>query len=91
MCSKSAQHIHKQIFNETSIEPFRRRLWEIKWNNLLTSNDANLAYNELLETFTSLYEDCFPRMKIKVKAWIPFRSWATKGLLGKNKNCTKNI
>ena len=91
MCSKSAQHIHKRIFNETLIEPFRRRLWEIKWNNLLTSNDANLAYDELLETFTSLYDDCFPRIKIKVKARNPFRSWATKGLLGKNKNYTKNI
>ena len=91
MCSKSAQHIYKRIFNETLTEPFRQRLWEIKWNNLLTCNDVNLACNELLETFTSLYDDCFPRMKIKVKARNPFRSWATKGLLGKNKNYTKNI
>ena len=29
MCNKSKQHIHKQIFNETSIESFRLRLREI--------------------------------------------------------------
>ena len=68
MCKKSEQHIHKRIFNETSIESFRLRLQEIKWDNLKTSNDSHLAYNEFLDTFTSLYDDCFTRAKIKVKA-----------------------
>ena len=54
MCNKSKEHIHKRIFNETSIESFRFRLWEIMWGNLKTSNDSNLAYNEFLDTF-SLY------------------------------------
>ena len=45
MCNKSEQHIHKPIFNETSIASFRLRLRKIKWNNLKTSNDSNLAYN----------------------------------------------
>ena len=65
MCSKSEQHIHKRNFNETSIESFGLRLREIKWDNLKTFNDSNLAYNEFLDTFTSLYDDCFPRVKIK--------------------------
>ena len=34
MCNKSEQHIHKQILNEPSIESFRLRLREIKWDNL---------------------------------------------------------
>ena len=54
MCKKPEQHIHKRIFNETSIESFKLRLWEIKWDNLKTSNDSTLAYNEFLDTFTSL-------------------------------------
>ena len=54
-------------FNETSIESFRLRLREITWDNLKTSNDSTLAYNEFLDTFTSIYDDCFPRVKIKVK------------------------
>ena len=45
MLNKSEQHTHKRIFNETSIESFRLRLQEIKWDNLKTSNDPNLAYN----------------------------------------------
>ena len=57
MCNKSEQHIHKRIFHETSMESFRLRLREIKWDNLKTSNDSNLAYNEFLDTFTSLYDD----------------------------------
>ena len=54
ICNKSEQHIHKQIFKETSIESFRLRLREIRWDHLKTSNDSNLAYNEFLNTFTSL-------------------------------------
>ena len=63
MYNKSEQHINKRIFNKTSIERFRLRLREIKWNKLKPSNDSNLAYNEFLDTFASLYDDCFPRMK----------------------------
>ena len=68
MCSKSEQHIYKRIFNETSTKSFRLQLRETKWDNLKTSNEKNLAYNEFLETLTSIYDDCFPRVKIKVKA-----------------------
>ena len=94
MCSKSKQHIHKQIFNETLSESFRLRLREIKWDNLKTSNDSNLAYNKFLNTFTSLYDDCFFRVKIKVKAQNSFRPWIPKALQSlqrKNKDCMKSI
>ena len=47
MCNKSEQHIHKRIFNETSIESFRLRLQEIR------SSDSSKGYNEFLDTFTS--------------------------------------
>ena len=67
MCNKSDQHIHKRIFNETSIESFRLQLREIKWDNLETFNDSKLAYTEFLDTFTSLSDDRFRRVKIKVE------------------------
>ena len=54
MCNKSEQHIHKRIFNEPSIESIRLRLREIKWDNLKTSNNLNLAYDEFLDNFTLL-------------------------------------
>ena len=76
VCNKSEQN----IFNETWIESFRFRLWEIKWDNLKTSNDSNVAYNEFLDIFTSLYDDCLPRLKIKVKARNPNRHWITKDI-----------
>ena len=53
-CNKSEQYIYKKIFNETSIGSFRLRLRETKWDNLKTSNNSNLAYNEFLDIFTSL-------------------------------------
>ena len=74
MSTKSEQHINKRTFDETSIVSFRLRLLEIKWDNFKTYSDSNLAYNELLDTFTSLYDDCFPRVKIKVKARHCFRA-----------------
>ena len=59
------------------LELFRLRLREIKWDNLKTSNVSNLAYNEFLDNFTSLYDDCFSRVKIKVKSRNSFRPWIT--------------
>ena len=85
MCNKSEQYIHKQILNETSIESFRPRLREIKWDNLKTSNDSNLTYNEFLDTFPSLYDHYFPRVKIKVKARNSFKSWITKAIAKSSK------
>ena len=75
VCNKSE---HSQAnFNEASIELFEVRLQKIKWYNLKT---CNLAYNEFLDTFTSLHDDCFPRVKVKVKVRNPFRPCITKGL-----------
>ena len=89
MCNKLEQHIHKPFFHETSIESFRLRLPEIKWNNLKTSNDPDLAYNEFLDNFTSLYNDWFPRLKIKVKARNSFKPWITKGIAKSSKKKQK--
>ena len=76
----------QKIFNETS---FRFRLWEVKCDNLKTSNDSNLAYNEFLVTFTFLYDDCFPSVKIKVKARNSFRPWITKDITKSSKKKQK--
>ena len=65
------------------------RLREIKWDNLTTSNDSNLAYNEFLDTLTSLYDNCSPTVKIKVKARNSFRSWITKGTANSSKKKQK--
>ena len=73
VCNKSEKHIFKRLFNETSTELLRSRLREIKWDNLKTPSNSNLAYNELLDTFTSLYDDCFLKVKIKVKARNPLK------------------
>ena len=65
------------------------RLREIKWDNVKTSSDSNLAYNEFLDTFTSLNDDCFRRVKIKVKAQNSFRPWITKGIAKSSKKKQK--
>ena len=58
---------------------------EVKWNNLKTSNDSNLAYDKFLDTFTSLYSVCFPRLKIKVKVRNRLRTWITRGIAKSSK------
>ena len=42
-------------------------------------------YNEFLGTFTSLYCDCFPRLKVKVKVRNSFQPWITKGIAESSK------
>ena len=83
ICNKSEQYIHERIFNESSIASFRLQLREIKWDNLKTSIDSDLAYD--LDTFTSLYDDCFPRVKIKVNARNSFKPWITKSIAKSSK------
>ena len=65
-----------------------------KGDNLKTSNDSNLAYNEFLDTFTLLYGSCFPWVKIKVKARKSITPWVTKVIaksFKKNKKLCGNI
>ena len=93
MFNKPEQHIYKRIFNETSIESFRLRLRQNKLDNLKASNNSMLGYYEFLDTFTFLYDDCFPRWKWKWKL-KNFRSWVTKDnpmSSNENENFTKNI
>ena len=50
-----------------------------------TSKDLNLAHNEFLDTFAFLYDDCFPRVKIKIKARNSFRPCRTNFFSSKKK------
>ena len=83
--------IYKQLLNEISIESLGLRLHEFKWDNLKTSNDSNVACNEFLDTFTSVYYKCFPRMKTKMKARKLCITWITKGIAKSSRKKTKTM
>ena len=51
MCNKSEQHIHKRIFNETSIESFRLRLHD----------RFNERFNERFKRFNKRFNERFCR------------------------------
>ena len=48
-----------------------------------------VASNEFLDTFTSLYDDCFPMVEIQVKSRNPFRPWIIKGIAKSSKKKQK--
>ena len=46
---------------------FKFKLHTVSWNNITNSSDTNKAYDNFIEIFSSLYEEDFPKKKIKLK------------------------
>ena len=49
----------------------------------------NNAYSKFLEFFLSLYNHCFPKIKVKLKTQRQFNLWITKGIRKSSKETQK--
>ena len=74
-------HITKREVNDKSIAYFKTPLSIVDWKHVLNENSPNNAYNEFLRIFFGLYNETFPKQKIKIKRKIFNSPWMTKGLL----------
>ena len=57
----------KRNYNENSIEPFKQQLREIGQVELKKCEDTNEVYKHFFETFISIYDGFFPKVKVRIK------------------------
>ena len=60
-------HMTERETNDKSIAYFQIFLSIVDWKHVLNENSPNNAYNEFLRIFFSLYNEPFPKQKIKIK------------------------
>ena len=74
------EFIYKRNYSSNSIETFKQKLREVNWNEVKQSNNANESYAKFSEICTSLYEECFPKFKIRLNQRKNLSPWITKGI-----------
>ena len=78
-------HITKREINDKSIAYFKNLLSIVDWKHMLHENSPNNAYNEFLRIFLGLYNEAFPKQKIKIKRKSFNSPWMTKRLIKSSK------
>ena len=74
--------IYKRNHSVDNINKFKKRLSEVKWQEILDNNDANDDYNTFIEQFNKVYDECIPLKKCTInRKKHPMSPWITKGLL----------
>ena len=64
-----------------NVAKFKGRLANVHWDELSECKDTDCAYRCFLDKYTTIYNDCFPLKKVKVKNVTLSKPWITKGLL----------
>ena len=74
------QCILKRKICDQSIKTFKQKLRDVIWDDIKITESVNFSYNRFLQIFLSLYNKCFPKIKIKLKPQKHFRTWITLGI-----------
>ena len=77
---ETEQYILKRNIFDQSINKFRQKLSDVTWNDIKIFDSVNHSYNRFLQIFLSLYKECFPKIKIKLKPQKHFRLRITLGI-----------
>ena len=46
------------------VEKIKYKLRTVSWDSITNSSDMNKAYDNFIEIFSSLYDECFPKKKL---------------------------
>ena len=65
----------KRNISEQSIKKFKQKLRDVTWDDIKIFDSVNHSYDRFLQIFLSLYNECFPKIKIKLKPQKNFRPW----------------
>ena len=77
--------IIRRDLSNNSVEKFKYKLRTVSWDSITNSSDTNKAYDNFIEIFSSLYDECFPKKKIKLKPLKYNNPWITKRIKRKQK------
>ena len=79
-----------RCFNKDNKEKFRVSLQNQSWNEVLSSNCPNQAFDIFHDTYFSLFEIIFPEKSVKFnKNYHPIKSYMTSGLLKSRRTKSK--
>ena len=74
---KTEQYILKRNICDQSIKKFKQKLRGVTWDDIKIFDNVNHSYNRFFQIFLSLYNEYFPKIKIKLKLQKHFRPWIT--------------
>ena len=77
--------IYKRHINKNSIDNFKTKLSDTDWDYIQDLTCPNQAYDRFLNGFMPLYNEAFPKVKIKVKHKSLLSPWMSKALLKSSK------
>ena len=77
---KTEQYILKPNISDQSIKKFKQKLYNVTWDYNKIFGSVNHSYNRFLQIFLSLYNECFPKIKFKLKPQKHLRPWITLGI-----------
>ena len=77
--------IYKRFINNETIQYFRILLNNVTWEEVENTDCPEKACNTFLDKFQVIYDQAFPKTKIKLKTKSLLSPWITKGLLKSSK------
>ena len=77
---RTEQYILKRNICDQSIKNFKQKLCDVICDDIKITDSVNHSYNRFLQIFLSLYNECFPKIKIKLKPQKHFSPWITLGI-----------
>ena len=80
--SKGNVLIYKRTYNTESIELFKQKLHETKWDEIMPFQNPDDAYKAFLKRFSILYDTYFPKTENKDLQ----SPWITKGIRRSSKH-----
>ena len=81
--------IFRRDLSDISVEKFKCKLRTVSWDSITNSSDTIKTYDNFIEIFSSLYDECFPKNKIKLKPQKCNNRWITKGIKKSSKRKQK--
>lgn len=79
LCTMTSWNIRRRIYNQEHLNRFREHIKCLSFNNIFSSNDANIAYDSFWDIFGCLYGLCFPFVTIKRTTRVRPK-WITRGI-----------
>jgi exonuclease III len=81
IANKNKEEIVKRDLSSKNVENFRLSLLNTNWDNVLSSNNANLSFDHFHNHFLNLFDETCPIKKLKIKSKNLSNPWFDKTLL----------
>lgn len=74
-------NVYKRVITDDATERFNQALHKSDWDEIETCDNPSKCYKLFLKNFLTIYENIFPRKKIKLKIKDIQSPWITSGII----------